>query len=92
LPPGLRPRDRINVGQNKPKLTPIVTMGVGKIFSRGGKSGLFQAQSKTSFSREAKSGKISFYPVETKKMTFFGKNLIGKYQIPGGASPPFRRP
>jgi len=24
-------------------------------------------------------------------MIFFGKNLIGKYQIPG-ASPPFRRP
>jgi len=32
------------------------------------------------FSREDKSGKTSFYPLETKK-TFFAKKLIGKYQI-----------
>jgi len=55
-------------------------MGVGRIFPSGGNSGFFQGGS----------GEISFYPVETNKTTFFGKNLIGKGQISksGGARPP----
>jgi len=34
------------------------------------------------FSRGAKSGKISFFPLETKKTTIFAENLIEKSQIP----------
>jgi len=56
-------------------------MGVGRIFSRwGGDSGFFQWQPKKFF-RWPKSCEISFFPLETKKTTFFAKNLIGKCTI-----------
>jgi len=42
----------------------------GGIFSRGDNSGIFQGEVK-----------ISFYPLETKKTTFFAKNVIEKRQI-----------
>jgi len=45
-------------------------VGVGRIFSRGVQSGIFPGIAKD-FSRGAKDGEISFYPMETKKTTFF---------------------
>jgi len=48
-------------------------MGVGRTFSRGANSGFFQ--------RGTKSGKISFFPLGTKKTIFFAKILLEKYQI-----------
>ena len=56
------------------------TMGVGRIFSRGGTCGFFQ-----NLSMGAKSGEICFFPLETKKTTFFCWN----FQNPrGGQDPP----
>jgi len=55
-------------------------MGVGRIFSRGGQKWIFPDGAKNIFPWGSKSGKISFYPLETKKTTFFAKNLTGKYQ------------
>jgi len=48
-------------------------MTIERIFSRGGNSGFFDG--------EAKSGEISFYPLETMKTTFFAKNLIGNVKF-----------
>jgi len=47
-------------------------------FCRGGENDI---------SRGRKIGEISFYPSETKKTTFFAKNLLGKCH-PGGAFAP----
>jgi len=55
-------------------------MSVGRIFCRGGISGFFQGKLRV-FLGEAKNGEIPFFPLETKKTTFFAKNLIGKCQI-----------
>ena len=41
----------------------------------------FSRHSQKYFSRGDKSGKISIYPLETKKTAFFAKHLIGKCQI-----------
>ena len=49
-------------------------------FFQGGGKVDFSKRSQKYFSRGAKSGKIRFYPLETKK-TSFAKNLIGKCQI-----------
>ena len=52
------------------------------IFSRGGPK---------YFCREGKSGKIRFSPLETKKTTFFEKNVMGRCQISkswSGLGPP----
>ena len=59
-------------------------MGVGRIFSSGGALGDFSKI----FLGGPKSGKICFFPLETKKTTFFAKSS----KIPGGQCPPFRRP
>ena len=40
-----------------------------------------QGLAKYMFAGGAKSGKISFSPLETKKTTFFAKNMMGKCQI-----------
>jgi len=40
-----------------------------------------QGLAKNMFAGGAKSGKISFSPLETKKTTFFVKNMMGKCQI-----------
>jgi len=59
-----------------------IYMGIGRIFSRwGGNSGFFQGQPKRFLQEEAKSGEISFYLIETRKTTFFAKNLMIKCQI-----------
>jgi len=50
-----------------------------------------QGLAKYIFAGWAKSGKISFSPLETKK-TFFAKNLMEKFQNPEGPCPPIRRP
>jgi len=58
-------------------------MGVGRIFSRGGKRGFFW--------RGAKCGEISLFPLETKKTTFFADNFMEKCQISkstGALEPP----
>ena len=59
----------------KAENTSLRNMGVGRIFSRGG----FQ-----NFSREAKSGEISFFLLETNKTTFFCLN----FQNPVGSKSP----
>jgi len=70
---------------------PEFIMDVGRIFASGGGIVDFSRGSKKDF--RGGSGKISFYPPATKKTTFFAKNLIRKFQIPGGAKAPFfRRP
>jgi len=56
-------------------------MGVGKIFYRGGSCGIFLRVGKNIIPKGAKSGEISFYTLETKKSTFFAKDVIGKCQI-----------
>jgi len=55
--------------------------GVGRIFSRGEQKLDFSRCSQNYFSKGTKRGKILFYPFETKKTTFFAKNLIGKCQF-----------
>jgi len=47
-------------------------MGVGRIVSRGGKSGLFQAQLKIFFRGEAKVEKFHFTHSKLRKRPFFG--------------------
>jgi len=51
----------------------------------------FTSGSINDFSEGAKSGEISIYPLETKKMTLFAKHLLGKCQISksGGCSAPW---
>jgi len=58
-------------------------MGVGRIFSRGDTRWFFQ-----NFYRGAKSGEICFFPLETKKTTFFAK----MFKIQGGQGPPAHLP
>jgi len=72
----------------------IVTMGVGRIFSRGDHQQIFRQVTIKIFQRGAKSDEISFFPLETKKTTFFAKNIIKKYETSKsiGPLPPFRRP
>ena len=60
-----------------------VDMGVGRIVTREGPLGDLSEF----FSRGAKSGEIYFFPLKTKKTTFFAKN----FKIQGFKSP-FRRP
>jgi len=65
-------------------------MDAGRIFSKGG-NGFFQTELKiilNNFPGGAKNGKISFYPLETKKTTLFAENLLGKFQIPWEICPP----
>jgi len=55
----------------------------------------FSRHSQKYFSRGDKSGKISIYPLETKKTAFFAKHLIGKCQISNsreGFAPPMSPP
>ena len=63
-----------------------------EVFFPGGRanSGVFQKEPK-GFSRGGKTGEISFFPLETKKATFFAKNIIGKRQIfqPWAPKPPW---
>jgi len=49
---------------------------------------------KNMFAGGAKSGKIVFSPLETKKTTFSAKHLMGKYQFSKswGPCPPLRHP
>ena len=58
-------------------------MSVGRIFSRGGPRGFF-----LNFSSGAKSGEIWFFPLETKKTTFFAEN----FKIQGRQGPPLSFP
>jgi len=58
-------------------------MGVGRIFSRWATRGFFK-----NFSRGAKSGEIRFFPLKTKKTTFFAKD----FKIQGGLDPPVPLP
>jgi len=69
-------------------------MGVGRIFSRVGIKWIFPGEAKNIFPGEGQSDKNSFYPLETKKTTFFVKNLIGKCQFSNymGGKPPFPLP
>jgi len=56
----------------------LYTMGFGRIFSKGGNGGFFHEL----FSRmKVNSIEISFYYFETKRTTFFSKNLLGNNQI-----------
>jgi len=48
-----------------------VSMGVGRIFSRGGQKGIFPKY----FPGGAKSGEICFLPLEIEKVTFFANNF-----------------
>jgi len=66
-------------------------MGVGRIFQGGGNSGFFQRQPKIFF-RWPKSREISFFPLESKKTTFFAKNLIGKCKISKNPLLPLPKP
>jgi len=62
-------------------------MGVGKIFSRGANGRFFEGNQQH-FSRGAKSGGISFCPLETRKTIFFCQNfnwIISKSR--GGQGP-----
>ena len=45
-----------------------ITMGVGRIFSRGATRGLFK-----NFLTGAKTGEICFFQLETKKQPFFAE-------------------
>jgi len=73
-------------------------MGVGRIFFLVvGQKVDFSRRSQNIFPGEGQSDKNSFYPLETKKTTFFAKNLIGKCQFSNsmGGKPPMhhcRRP
>jgi len=61
-------------------------MVVGRIFPGGVTTGFFQ-----NFPGDGKSGEICFFPLKTKKTTFFAK----KFKIQGGKSSPaptLRRP
>ena len=69
--------------------------GFGKIFFHGEGQWIFQGVAKNIFSREAKSGEMTFCPLETKKTTFFCQAFIRKiwnFQIKGDLGPPFRHP
>jgi len=61
-------------------------MGVRTIFSRWGNSGFIQGKPKSYF-HGGPSDEISFYPLETKKTTFFAKHLTGnvKFQTQGSS-------
>jgi len=48
----------------------LPSMGVGRIFSRGTSRAYFQ-----NFSRGGKSGEICFFPLKTKKTTFFAEHF-----------------
>jgi len=61
------------------RLSCVEFMGVGRIFSKGGTTGIFYQN----FSGVAKSGEICFFPIETNKTTFFGE-----FQNPGGLASP----
>jgi len=51
--------------------------------------GFFPKVAEKIFPGEAKSGEISFFPLETKKINFFfAKNVIGKCQISKSRAPP----
>ena len=58
----------------------IVSMGVGRIFSRRGALGEFSKI----FPGGAKDGEIWFLPLKTKKTTFFAEN----FKIQGGTKAP----
>jgi len=62
-------------------------MSVGRTFSKGGARGFFQ-----NFSRDAKSGEICFYPLETKKATFLLKFLKSREGQGTPAPPPLPTP
>jgi len=55
------------------------SMGVGGIFSRVGPTVVFPGVTIKIFFQDAKSNEISFYPLETKKTTFFAKNVIENF-------------
>jgi len=65
-------------------------LGVGRTFSRGDIKWIFPGEVKNVFPGEGQSDKNSFYPLETKKTTFFMKKLIGKCQFSNysGGKPP----
>ena len=68
-------------------------VGVGRIFPGGG-NWFFSEVAKRIFPGLAKSGEILFYPLDTKKTTFFAEKLTGiksKFQIWIPATP-IRRP
>ena len=77
------PQTKLLIVQVHFRLSCVEFMRVGRIFSKGGPRGDFFEI----FLRGAKSGEICFYPLETKKTTFFGE--IFKIKV---AFPPFRRP
>ena len=63
------------------------TMGVGKIFSRRGTRGFFQ-----NFSRGTKSGEICFFPLKTKKTTFFCYEFQNPIGVKAHLPPPSPTP
>jgi len=70
-------------------LTTVLTVGVGKIFSRGCISGFSQVYPKIFF-QGGKVGKIHFTHSKLRKQPFFAKKLIGKCHISkpkGGIAP-----
>jgi len=56
-------------------------MDTGSFFSREGPIVDFPGVGQKYFCRVARSGKITFPPLETKTTTFFAKYLMGKRQI-----------
>jgi len=58
-----------------------LNMGAERIVSRQGPNVDFPGVGQKYFYKGAKSVKISFSPLETKKTTFFAKKLSGKCQI-----------
>jgi len=58
-----------------------VHMGVGRFFFHGVQTVDFSRGSQINFPGGAKSGEISFIPLQNKKTIFFANNLIEKYQI-----------
>jgi len=59
----------------------LIIMGVGRTFSRRWPIVDFSRGSQKFFQGGAKSEEISFLPLETKKTTFFAKDVIGKCKI-----------
>jgi len=61
-------------------------IGVERIISSGADSGFFQGRSKGFLPGGTRSGEISFYQLETKKITFFYQEVnrkIANFQIQG---------
>jgi len=74
-----------------PLLYISATVDDGRFFP-GGANGRFPKDSQRFFQAGAKNGEILFFPLETKKTTFFTKNVIGKCDFKIPRQPPLPTP